>query len=100
MKITRILALAMALVMAFACTAMAESAFPLVNEPTTLKILARNTTAYPDEDYGKVTGMIKYAEMTGVTIEWENIDSSVFDTTLAARIADGTDMPDVIMKGA
>lgn len=99
MKITRILALAMALVMAFACTAMAESTFPLVNEPTTLKILARNTTAYPDEDYGKVTGMIKYAEMTGVTIEWENIDSSVFDTTLAARIADGTDMPDVIMKG-
>ena len=70
MKITRILALAMALVMAFACTAMAESSFPLVEEPTTLKILARNTTAYPDEDYGKVTGMIKYAEMTGVTIEW------------------------------
>ena len=30
MKITRILALAMALIMAFACTAMAESSFPLV----------------------------------------------------------------------
>ena len=42
--------------------------------------------------------MQAYEEMTGVDIEWENIDPSVFNNTLAASIA-ADDLPDIIFKG-
>ena len=36
--------------------------------------------------------------MTGVDIDWENVDPSVFANTLAASIA-ADDLPDIILKG-
>ncbi|MBQ9301179.1 MAG: extracellular solute-binding protein [Clostridia bacterium] len=42
--------------------------------------------------------MKEYEKMTGVHIEWENVDPSVFSNTLAAAIASDT-LPDIIFKG-
>ena len=67
MKLNRILALALALLMVFTCSALAEN-FPLVTEPTTLTIMAQVGSYFPDQDLSKVHGSEKYAEMTGVTI--------------------------------
>ena len=96
-KITRILILTLALVM-LSSAALAEAAFPLTTEPVTLKILSRTNAFYPGQDIGNVTNMQYYEELTGVHIEWENVDPSVFTQTLAGIIASGEEMPDVIYK--
>ena len=72
---------------------------PVAGEPITLHFLARTTSVYPNQDYGQVQNMIAYEEMTGVHIEWENVDPDVFNNQLAAAIASDT-LPDVIMKGS
>ena len=89
MKFTRVLALALALVLLCSSFALAET-FPLVTEPTTLKVMAQVGSYFPDQDLSKVHGMQKYAEMTGVTIEWENVSNQVFGNQLAALIASGS----------
>ena len=93
---TRIFTLLLAVMMLLSCTALAE--FPLTEEPVTLKIMARTNSFYPNQDLGSVYNMQAYEEMTGVDIEWENIDPSVFNNTLAASIA-ADDLPDIIFKG-
>ena len=99
MKCSRILALVLALLMVCSCTAALAETFPLVTEPTTLKVMAQVGSYFPDQDLSKVHGMQKYAEMTGVTIEWENVSNQVFSSQLAALIASGDKLPDVIMRG-
>ena len=99
MKCSRILALVLALLMVCSCTAALAETFPLVTEPTTLKVMAQVGSYFPDQDLSKVHGMQKYAEMTGVTIEWENVSNQVFGNQLAALIASGDKLPDVIMRG-
>ena len=47
------------LVLAFALLfSVAHAEFPLVEEPTTLKIFCRTPATYPDQDNSKVTCMI------------------------------------------
>ena len=99
MKTVRIIALALVLSLLCTCVACAETTFPLVTEPTTLSIYARAYSSYPDMDYSKVTAMVKYKEMTGVDIEWDNVNSDVWDTQLGALIASGDKLPDVIFRG-
>ena len=99
MKTVRIIALALVLSLVCSCIAYAETTFPLVTEPTTLSIYARAYSSYPDMDYSKVTAMVKYKEMTGVDIEWDNVNSDVWDTQLGALIASGDKLPDVIFRG-
>lgn len=59
----------------------------------------RTNSFYPNQNLGDVANMKAYEEMTGVHIEWENVDPSVFNNTLAASIA-GDELPDIIMKAA
>lgn len=94
MKI-RIAALLMALVMMVSCTALAE--FPLTTEPVTLKFLSRTPAFFPGQDFANVENMKAYEEMTGIKVEFDNYDPSVFDAQLAATIASG-DLPDVIFR--
>ena len=93
----KLLALLMAAAMLLGGIALADG-FPLVDEPTTLNITCAVTPVYPDQDNGKVNCMIKYEEMTGVHIEWDNILWSEFTNTLAANIS-SDDYPEIIMKG-
>jgi len=97
MKASRFFALLLAVAM-MACCMSALAEFPLTEEPVTLKIMARTNSFYPNQDLGSVGNMIAYEEMTGVHIEWENLDPSVFNNTLAASIASG-EYPDIIFKG-
>ena len=48
MKLNRILALALALFMLLGCTALAETTFPIVTEPTTLHVMAQVGSYYPN----------------------------------------------------
>lgn len=97
MKKTRCLAMVLAL-MLLVGTAVAETSFPLTQEPVTLSIMSRTPSFYPNGDLSKVENMVAYEEMTGVHIEWENVDPSVFTNTLAASIA-SDELPDIILKG-
>ncbi|NLJ65240.1 MAG: extracellular solute-binding protein [Christensenellaceae bacterium] len=98
MNVKRILPLLLVLAMLLTCTCMfAEAQFPLTAEPVTFKVLARTGSFYPNQDYGNVGNMKAYEEMTGVHIEWENIDPSVFNNALAASIA-SDELPDIILK--
>ena len=99
MKNVRTLALVLALCLLCASTACAETAFPLVTEPTTLSVYAKTHSQYPDGSYAHVSAMIKYQEMTGVEIQWESIPASVWDAQLSALIASGDKLPDVIFRG-
>ncbi len=98
MKAKRILSVVLALMMLCASTALAETAFPLTKEPVTFKILSRTNSFYPNGNLGNVQNMQEYEKMTGITIDWENVDPSVFTNNLAAAIASG-DYPDIIFKG-
>lgn len=98
MKATRFLVLVLTVAMLLSATAIAQEHFPLTEEPVTLKVMARTNSFYPNQDLGSVQNMQKYEEMTGVHIEWENVDPSVFTNTLAASIA-ADDLPDIIFKG-
>ena len=99
MKTKRILSLLLTLALLVTCaSAFAEEQFPLTTEPVTFKVMARTGSFYPNQNLGEVGNMNAYEEMTGVHIEWENVDPSVFNNTLAASIA-SDDLPDIIMKG-
>lgn len=100
MKLNRILALALALFMLLGCTALAETTFPIVTEPTTLHVMAQVGSYYPDQKLDNVHGLQKYEQLSGVHIEWDNVNNSVFGEQLSARIGDtDTKLPDVILRG-
>lgn len=96
----KLLSLALAVAMLVSCmgVALGETQFPLTEEPVTLKIMARTNSFYPNQNLGDVQNMVEYEKMTGVHIEWENVDPSVFTNTLASAIASDT-LPDIIFKG-
>lgn len=93
----RIFTLLLAVMLLLSCTAMAE--FPLTQDAVTFKIMARTPSFYPNQNLGDVYNMQVYEEKTGVKIDWENVDPSVFNNTLAASIA-ADDLPDIILKGS
>ena len=70
-----------------------------VQEEITLKIMARTPSFYPNQNLGDVQNMKAYEEISGVHVEWDNYDPSVFNNSLAAAIA-SDDLPDVIMKAS
>lgn len=71
----------------------------VTQEEITLKIMARTPSFYPNQNLGDVANMKAYEGISGVKVEWENYDPSVFDNSLAAAIA-GDELPDIIMKGS
>ena len=96
MKLNRILAMLMALLLLVGGAALAE---PVVTEPTTLTIMAQVPSYYPEQDLGNVSGLAAYEKISGVTIEWDNVNSEVFKETLTGIIASGEELPDVILRG-
>lgn len=98
MKMSRLLCGILAPMMLTASVASAEAEFPLTQENATLSVMARVNSFYPDQNLGSVQNMQEYEKMTGVHVEWENVDPDVFNNTLAASIA-ADDLPDVIFKG-
>lgn len=71
----------------------------VAQEEITLTIMARTPSFYPNQNLGDVANMQAYEGMSGVKIEWENYDPSVFDNSLAAAIA-SDELPDIILKGS
>lgn len=67
-----------------------DSLYPLVDSPVTLKGITIGANANPN---GSTERLVwdKVAEITGITIEWEAVDSEALPTYLAAG-----DWPDVI----
>ena len=96
MKPIRILAMLTALLLLVGGAALAE---PIVTEPTTLTIMAQVPSYYPEQDLGNVSGLAAYEKISGVTIEWDNVNSEVFKETLTGIIASGEELPDVILRG-
>ena len=92
----KLVALLLVVMMFISGTALAE--FPLTTEPVTLKFLSRTPSFYPGQDFENVDNMKAYEQMTGINIEYDNYDPSVFSNTLAGVIASG-DLPDVIFRG-
>lgn len=92
----RLVSLLLALLMLASC-AMAETKLPLTEEPVTLKIMAKVQASYPEQDLALVSSLATYEEMTGVHIEWENVDSSIMSKTLSGAMASG-ELPDIIFK--
>ena len=88
MKLNRILAMLMALLLLVGGAALAE---PVVTEPTTLTIMAQVPSYYPEQDLGNVSGLAAYEKISGVTIEWDNVNSEVFKETLTGIIEAGAD---------
>ena len=84
------LALAVMMLMLVMSPALGEVQFPLTDKPVTLKVMARTNSFYPNQNLGDVQIMVEYEKMTGVNIEWENVDPSVFANTLASAIASDT----------
>ena len=98
MNTQRIVSLLIAIVMLFGM-AFAEASYPVVEEPVTFKVMAKVASSYPDQNLGNVSAMKAYEEMTGIHIEWDNVDADMFNNTLAAAIASGDVLPDIILKG-
>ena len=96
MKLNRILAAVIALLICFSGSAFAD---PIVTEPTTLKVMAQVQSYYPEQNLGNVSGLAAYEEMSGVTIDWDNVSSEVFKETLTGLIASGEKLSDVILRG-
>ena len=92
----KLVALLLVAMMFISGTALAE--FPLTTEPVTLKFLSRTPAFFPGQDFSNVENMKAYEEMTGVHIEFDNYDPSVYANTVAATFAAG-DLPDVLFRG-
>lgn len=72
-----------------------ESGFPIVKEPVTLKVMASATSIQPE--FSEMTVLQRYAEMTGVEIEWTNVPSSARGERVQLAITSG-ELPDVFLK--
>ncbi len=75
-----------------------QQTFPLVSEPTTLRVLLPTATAVEDFATNEFTAW--FEQLTGVTVEWEVVPSSTpaeRDAALNLRLASG-DYPDVLMN--
>ncbi len=92
----RLVSLLLALLM-LASSAMAETKFPLTEEPVTLTIMAKVQASYPEQDLALVSSLAAYEKMTGVHIEWNNVDSSIMSEQLSGAMSSG-DLPDIIFK--
>lgn len=91
----KLVALLLVAMMFISGTALAE--FPLTTEPVTFKFLSRTPAFYPGQDFSNVENMKAYEEMTGIHIEYDNYDPSVYLNTVAATFAAG-DLPDVLFR--
>lgn len=97
---TRIFALVLALVMAFSCTAFAESlnlaALPLsTEEGASVSMLAMNSW-YSTVDLSDATLLNELQTRAGVKIDWNLIDPTIYADTVSPMLASGQDLPDII----
>ena len=93
----RFVSLLLALLM-FASCAVAETQFPLTEEPVTLKIMAKINGSYRDGDFSLCQNMAYYEELTNVKIEWDSVNDSTWNNTLSSTIA-SEEYPDIIFRG-
>ncbi len=93
--------LTLVLALAMLCgVALAESTFPLTDKGETFTVLSRTGAFYPNGHVGEVANLVEYEKMTGVHMEFEDVDPSAFANRLAGVIAgDAKDYPDIIFKG-
>jgi putative aldouronate transport system substrate-binding protein len=73
-----------------------KTGLPIVNEPTTFKIVARHETLDKSSDIGGKAAVIKAEADTGIKIEWEEITQEAWDELIAIRFA-AQELPDAIM---
>ncbi len=91
-QMKKFLALLLALLL---CTSGALAEFPLTTTGESLHIMVNNSSLQPD--FGQVKMWQRYAEMTGVHIEWENIPAGT--ATEKLNMAFGSEeLPDVFLK--
>lgn len=95
MKKAKLCAMLMAALLLVAGIAGAEVTFPLVTEPTTLRIMVNNSAFQPD--FGEVLMWQAYQDLTGVTIDWENIPAGTQNEKFSMAMA-SNEMPDVFLK--
>ena len=74
-----------------------ESGWPVVNEPVTIHVFGSRNSNQP-EDFNEYELVQDWEKTTGVHIEWELVDDSVYAEKLALKLASG-DYPEIIMNG-
>ncbi len=95
------LSLLLALLMAFSCAALADAGivtsegFPVVTEPITLTIMASQSAVQPD--FNSMVIIPLYDEMTGISVEWQCVASSVRSEKISTAVSSG-EMPDIFFK--
>ena len=94
-KKLRLITLFSMLVCLVAGMAGAEATFPLVQEDATLRIMVNNASYQPD--YNQVLMWEAYQELTGVTVEWENIPSGTANEKFSMAMV-ANELPDVFLK--
>ncbi len=68
---------------------------PIVNEPVTLKIMVRKQDVQPE--FEKMLAFQEYEKLSGVKIEWDNLNSSNAGDKVKLAFA-SQDLPDAFMK--
>ncbi|MBR6889442.1 MAG: extracellular solute-binding protein, partial [Clostridia bacterium] len=99
-KITRVLSLALALMLALCAVGFAESLnlaeLPLTTEEgASVSILAMNSW-YSTVDLSDATLLNEIASRAGVTIDWNLIDPTVYSDSVSPMLAAGQDLPDIL----
>lgn len=89
--------LTLALLLSTCSAALADITFPLVDEPLTLRFVAPRPSDYAN-GYKDMKLLKEYEEMTGITIEWEEIPSSGWSEKIQL-VLNSFDLPDVIYSG-
>ena len=97
----KLMSLLLALLLAFSCAALADAdivtadGFPVVTEPIKFTIMASQSAVQPD--FGDMVIIPIYDEMTGITVEWQCVASSVRKEKISTAISSG-EMPDIFFK--
>lgn len=93
------LAIVMALVLLLCSASALADTFPLTTEPVTFTVMSRTNAFYPNGKVGDTDVLRAYEEMTGIHMEFDDVDPSVFSGRLAAVMTgDPADYPDLIYK--
>lgn len=92
---TRLFALALALLMALSCTALAESTALTDQEGATVSMLAMNSW-YSTVDLSDALLLNEIEKRANVEVEWNLIDPTIYADTVSPMLASGQDLPDII----
>lgn len=76
--------------------AIAESTFPIVNEPLTIEVATWRRDG--QVDYNDMLLWQKYEELTGIHVEWIHLPNATFTESRNALFIDSDNMPDAIYR--